>query len=755
MRMVWGTLMVVVSCVVATGAEVLFPGGRAVDNLIETAVREGKIPGAVVVVGHNGQIVYQKAYGQRALIPAPEPMTLDTIFDCASLTKIVATTSSVMVLYEEGKVDLSAKVTDYLPEFQNGSSDITIRDLMTHYSGLQPDLVLAPEWSGYDTGIQKALSDPPAGPHQTKFVYSDINFELMGEIVRRVSGQPLDEFARDHVFLALGMTETTFRPPAAWIPRIAPTEELAPGQLLRGTVHDPTARYMGGVAGHAGLFSTAADLSRFCQMMLDRGGKLFQPETIALFTSPQTPAGAKDVRGLGWDIDSKYSGNRGELFPAGKSFGHTGFTGTSMWIDPASQTYVLLLANSVHPKVGKNITPLRKGVATAVAAAVGYGTEHAANVWTGLDVLEASQFSLLAGKRVGLITNQTGIDSQGRRNIDVMLKAGVRLTAVFSTEHGFLGVEDQPNVAGMIDKVTGIHVFSIFTDKTQRPTTKMLRGVDVVVFDIQDVGARYYTYATAMAYAMEECAKNAKPFIVLDRPDPITGYHVEGPVLDPKNESFVGYFPMPIRHGMTLGELARMFNSENKIAADLTIVPMTGWQRSDWFDATGQRWVNPSPNLRSLPAAVLYPGVAMLEYSEDYSVGRGTDTPFEVIGAKWLNGNKLADYLNARDIPGVRAYPISMKPASSHLAGTEIDGVRFVVTDRDDVDSELLGLEVAGALIKLYPGKIKLDVNRRLIGSDQVISRLEKGDDPRDICRDDEAELYKFLETRQGYLLYQ
>jgi len=242
---------------------------------------------------------------------------------------------------------------------------------------------------------------------------------------------------------------------------------------------------------------------------------------------------------------------------------------------------------------------------------------------------------------------------------------------------------------------------------------------------------------------------------VLDRPDPITGYHVEGPVLDPKNESFVGYFPMPIRHGMTLGELARMFNSENKIAADLTIVPMTGWQRSDWFDATGQRWVNPSPNLRSLPAAVLYPGVAMLEYSEDYSVGRGTDTPFEVIGAKWLNGNKLADYLNARDIPGVRAYPISMKPASSHLAGTEIDGVRFVVTDRDDVDSELLGLEVAGALIKLYPGKIKLDVNRRLIGSDQVISRLEKGDDPRDICRDDEAELYKFLETRQGYLLYQ
>jgi uncharacterized protein YbbC (DUF1343 family) len=742
MRLVKCTLGAVVTCAIAMGAPPLFPGGAAIDDLVETAIHEGKIPGAVVVVGHNEQVVYQKAYGKRSLVPTSEPMTLDTIFDCASLTKVVATTSSVMALFEQGKIRISDKVTDYLPEFQSGHSDITIRDLMTHYSGLKPDLDLVPVWAGYNTGMQMALSDPPAIPRETKFVYSDINFELMGEIVRRVSGQPLDEFARDHVFQPLGMAETMFRPPAALASRIAPTEEVTPGEVLRGIVHDPTARYMGGVAGHAGMFSTAMDLSRFCQMMLDKGGKLFSPVTIDFFTSQQSPAGLKDIRGLGWDIDSKYSGNRGELFPAGKSYGHTGFTGTSIWIDPGSDTYVILLTNAVHPKVGKPITPLRKSVATVVAAAVGYGAGKTEAVRNGLDVAEANHFALLAGKRVGLITNQTGIDSQGHRNIDVMRQAGVHLTAIFSPEHGFLGVEDHANVAGMVDPASGIHVFSLYTEKTMRPTQAMLRDLDVVVFDIADVGTRFYTFATTMAFAMEECAKAGKPFIVLDRPNPITGLHVEGPLLDAKYESFVGYFPLPLRHGMTIGELAKMFNSENKLGADLTVVPMAGWHRADWFDATGLRWVNPSPNIRNLTAALLYPGVGMLEYSEGYSVGRGTDSPFEVIGAKWLDGRQLSDYLNAREIPGVRVYPM-------------LESVRFVVTDRQVFDAERLGLEVAAALLKLCPGKIKLDVNRRLIGSQGVMVRLENGDDPRQIRRDDEESLSTFLEKRQRYLLYE
>jgi len=499
---------------------------------------------------------------------------------------------------------------------------------------------------------------------------------------------------------------------------------------------------MGGVAGHAGLFSTALDLSRFCQMMLDKGDKLFSPVTIDFFTSPQSPPGMKDVRGLGWDIDSKYSGNRGELFPPGKSYGHTGFTGTSIWIDPGSDTYVILLTNAVHPKVGKPITPLRKSVATVVAAAVGYGAAKQETVLTGLDVAEAGHFSLLAGKRVGLITNQTGIDSEGRRNIDVMRQAGVNLTAIFSPEHGFLGVEDHTNVAGMVDPSTGIRVFSLYTEKTMRPTPEMLRGLDVVVFDIAEVGARFYTFSTTMAYAMEACAKAGKPFVVLDRPNPITGLHVEGPLLDVGNESFVGYFPLPLRHGMTMGELAKMFNGENRLGADLTVVPLAGWHRADWFDATGLQWVNPSPNIRNLTGALLYPGVAMLEYSEGYSVGRGTDSPFETIGAKWMDGRALANALNAREIPGVRVYPVH-------------NGVRFVVTDRDILNTERLGLEIAAALMKLDPGKIKLDEDRRLIGSGQVIMRLEKGDDPQQIWLDDQAALSKFLELRARYLFYE
>ncbi len=247
-----------------------FSGGAALDSVIDQAVHDGLIPGAVLIVAHDGQILYRKAYGQRALVPAREPMTVDTIFDAASLTKVIATTPSLMKLFEEGKFRIADPVTNYLPEFQGGKSTITIRDLMTHFSGLRPDLDLEPAWSGYDTGIARALIDKPAGPPGVRFVYSDINFELMGEIVRRLSGQPLDQFAREKIFQPLGMSDTMFRPPASLRGRIAPTEiDPATGLPLRGVVHDPTARYMGGVAGHAGMFTTADDLAKFANMMLE------------------------------------------------------------------------------------------------------------------------------------------------------------------------------------------------------------------------------------------------------------------------------------------------------------------------------------------------------------------------------------------------------------------------------------------------------------------------------------------------------
>ena len=740
-----------------------FTGLKAVDSLIEAAIAEDKIPGAVLLVGHGGQVVYRKAYGRRALVPSSEPMTVDTIFDCASLTKVVATTSSLMKLFDAGKLRLDDKVTAYLPEFQNGKSDITIRDLMTHYSGFQPDFDLDPPWSGYASGIERALREVPVAPRNTKFIYSDTNFILLGEIVHRLSGIPLDQFAVQQIFRPLGMTETMFNPPASLLPRIAPTERQKDGQIIRGIVHDPRSRLMGGVAGHAGMFSTADDLGRFCQMMLNKGvnpsadatrpPQIFNPNTVDLFTSPQSPAGLPAVRGLGWDINSPYSGNRGELFPAGTSYGHTGFTGVSLWLDPTSQTYVVLLTNAVHPEVRKPITALRKSVATAVAEAVGY-PPHVKHVRTGLDVLEGEHFARLAGKRVGLITNQTGIDSAGRRNVDVMRADGVKISAIFSPEHGFSGLEDKPDVDSGADKTTGIRVWSLFSQKTHRPTAEMLRDVDVVVFDIADIGARFYTYSTTMAYAMEACAQQQKPIFVLDRPNPITGLHVEGPVLDPANESFVGYFPMAVRHGMTIGELARMFNAENRIGANLTVVPMVDWNRGDWFDSTGLPWVNPSPNIRSLTEALLFPAIGMLEYSTNYSVGRGTATPFEWVGSTWMEGGKLSAYLNSRQIPGVKTYPAKFTPSSNHYAGTNLEAIRFEITDRDLFDSAQLGLNLAAAFEKLYQGQLDFSKNRRLIGNNEVVAELGDGEDPNVIRNNQEGRLKKFLEVREKYLLY-
>jgi uncharacterized protein YbbC (DUF1343 family) len=753
-----------------------FSGAGAVDDAINQALAQKRMPGAVLIVGHAGNVVYRKAYGNRAEVPSAEPMTLDTIFDIASLTKVVATTSSLMKLFEQGKFQLDDKITQYIPEFQGGKSDITIRNLLTHFSGLKPDVPLATPWSGYETGIRLACTTAPDGPPGARFVYSDINFILLGELVHRLSGQALNDYAHANVFAPLKMNETMFLPPQALLPRIAPTERLAgTDHILRGVVHDPTARNMGGVAGHAGLFSTADDLARFAQMMLNRGeldgARLFDPFTVERFTEPQSPPDQPILRGLGWDIDSPLSRNRGELFPIG-SFGHTGFTGTSMWIDPSTQTYVILLANSVHPSQRPALSPLRSQVATIVAASVGIEAQSAAipattsaattppdatrnaTTQTGLDVLVANHFAPLQGKRVGLITNQTGLDSRGRRNIDLMRQAGVKLVALFSPEHGFAGVEDREGIRDAVDPATGLKVFSLY-GATQRPTPEMLRGLDALVFDIQDVGARCYTYETTMAYAMESAAKAGIEYYVLDRPNPITGTHVEGPLLDAANKSFIGYWPgLPMRHGMTMGELAQFYNGENKIGAKLTVVSMTDWQRGDWFDSTNLPWVNPSPNMRSLKAATLYPGVCLLEYSKNYSVGRGTDSPFEQIGADFIGGRELAAYLNARQIPGVHVYPTSFTPTDSNFKGKRIEGVRFEIVNRDLLDSTRLGIEIAGAIRKLYPGKIDFQIDAKLIGSHDAIRRIAAGEDPRTIVESFAEGVAEFVSLRAKYLLY-
>ncbi len=752
-----------------------------VDAILNEAVQSGLIPGAVLVIGHNGRVVYRQAYGSRSLVPRREAMTVDTIFDAASLTKVVATTPSVMKLFEQGKIRLDDPVTKYLPEFQGGKSDITVRLLMTHFSGLPPDLILKPRWSGYETGIQKALATASIAPPGARFIYSDINFILMGEIVRRVSGETLPRFAHEQIFAPLGMNDTEFQPPASLRDRIAPTQidADAGGQPLRGLVHDPTSRYMGGVAGHAGVYTTADDLAKYAEMLLGKGerngARVLQPATVKKFTEPASPADQPILRGLGWDIDSPFSSNRGELYPIG-SFGHTGYTGTEMWMDPATNSFVILLTNVVHPNGIKSLSSLRSRVATAVAATFGLelpGTvsltsynetitgagvhrvvDRDVKTLTGIDVLEQDGFAELKGKRMGLITNQTGFDRAGHRDVDAMLAAGVQVTALFSPEHGLSGTQDREDIGNAKDSATGLPVVSLYQPKARRLTAEQMRNLDAVAFDIQDVGTRFWTYSCTLLYAVEESAKAKKPFFVLDRPNPITGTHVEGPLLQKDLQSFAGCYDMPLRHGMTFGELATMANAEQHWGADLRVIKLKNWQRGDWLDATTLMWVNPSPNMRSLNAALLYPGIGMIEAATNYSVGRGTDAPFEQIGADWIDGPALAQLLNSRFIPGVRVYPTRFHPSSSNLQGVDISGVRFVVTDREAFDSTRLGIEVAAALQQLFPGKIDFEKCRFLIGNHEIVRELQQATGASTIWSQAQEQAGDFAERRKPYLLY-
>jgi uncharacterized protein YbbC (DUF1343 family)/CubicO group peptidase (beta-lactamase class C family) len=756
-----------------------------VDSVIADAIRQKQVPGAVLVVGHDGKVIYRKAYGERSLEPEHEAMTADTVFDMASLTKVMATTIAVMQLFEQGKVRLNDPVAKYLPEFaQNGKQDITVRQLLIHFSGLPPDLDLKTEWSGKETAYQMAFALAPQMPPGSGFVYSDVNFIVLGALLERITGEPLERYCEEHIFQPLKMEHTRYVPPPEWRSLIAPTEYDEKGVMLRGVVHDPTARRMGGVAGHAGVFSNADDAARFAQALLDGGGGILSPLTVEKMTTPQQPPNSTVLRGLGWDIDSPYSTNRGDLLPVG-SFGHTGFTGTSLWIDLTTRSYIVLLTNAVHPRGGSAVS-LRTKVATAVATALelapnekekerwlsltGYNDAITAArrlatrngvVELGNDVLEERAFADIRGKspsakrKIGVLTNQTGMDSRGQRTIDVLAHApGIELAAIFSPEHGIGGTLDTTDIGDSRDPATGVQVYNVYGAKAaRRPSEPVLRSLDAVVVDLQDVGVRFYTYPATLGYFLEAAARTGTEVIVLDRPDPINGSFVQGPLSDAGRESFVNYHPVPIRYGMTLGELAQMYNAERKVGARLKVVPMEGWLRGDWFDSTGVAWVNPSPNMRSLNEATLYPGVGLIEQT-NVSVGRGTDTPFEVVGAPWIKGRELARYLNKRGIPGVRFVPVSFTPTSAPYAGQRCEGVNILVTARDALDSPELGVELAAALHHVYPQDYKLEGIMGLLANQQVYDGLAAGADPRRMAQDWQEQVEQFGKLRDKYLIY-
>ncbi len=761
-----------------------------IDALVQTAIDRGEAPGAVVLIVHNGQVLYRKAFGHRSLEPTVEPMTVDTIFDLASLTKCVATATAVMQLVEQGRIRLNDPVSDYLPEFaQNGKDQITIRQLLTHFSGLRPDIDLKPDWTGRTAAYDLVMREKPVNPPGARFLYSDTNFETLAFIIEKLTGQSLADYALQHIYQPLGMKDTRFLPPADWSPRIAPTQYDEEGHMLRGAVHDPAARRMGGVAGHAGLFSTADDLAIFADTFLHggihNGVRILNPLSVEKMSTPQQPANSPNLRGLGWDIDSPFASNRGELLPVG-SFGHTGFTGTSLWIDPTTDTTIILLTNAVHPRGNKPIVSLRARLATAVAAALqltpsqgenlrlaritGYNessfaarriTARNGSVLNGIDVLEAAGFTQLHPNRahplrIGLVTNQTGLDRHGARTADVLAHVpGLTLAAIWSPEHGIAGQLDTTAITDSRDPASNAPIFSVYgdTDAKRRPSPVQLAQVDAILYDIQDIGVRFYTYESTLGYFLEAAAQAHKPIYVLDRPNPINGATIEGPIPDPGRESFVSYAPIPVRHGMTIGELAQLFNAQPNLHANLTVIPMQGWQRGDTFDSTGQLWVNPSPNMRSLTAATLYPGIGLIE-GANLSVGRGTDTPFQLVGAPWIDGPALAHFLNDRQLEGVRFVPIRFTPTASNYAKEACGGVNLIVTDRNALDSVELGLEVISAIHSLYPSQLNLEALDGLLRNQSTLKSLQSGDDPRRTAADWQQSLDPFLNLRAKYLLY-
>jgi uncharacterized protein YbbC (DUF1343 family)/CubicO group peptidase (beta-lactamase class C family) len=739
-------------------------------DAINEAVTTHQVPGAVLWM-ERGNSAKCEAFGNRMVDPRTEAMTQDTIFDAASLTKVLATAPSIMLLIQDGKLKLDAPVCSIIPEFTGGGKEtVTIRNLLTHTSGTRSGIPREHLGSNYKEGIAAAVAEPLKNPVGSRFLYSDINFILLGEVVRKVSGSRIDEFAAARLFRPLGMADTGYLPSKKKLGRIAPTTREAEG-LVYGVVHDPTSRHMGGVAGHAGVFTTAKDIAIYCRMLLGggksaSGKRIMTAETVKLMTQPiRLPGGV--IRGLGWDMQSYYSDIKGEVFGP-RSYGHTGWTGTAFWIDPQAGAFVILLANRNHPTEAGNTRDLRIKVSTLAAEAMGLKKKSVADISTlqapaappaparrtvnGIDVLEAHGFSELKGLRIGLITNHTGQNLDGKPTIDLLAKApGVKLVCLFSPEHGIRGTEDRQGISDSMDAATGLPVHSLY-GKTKRPLPEQLENLDALVFDIQDVGCRFYTYISTLLECMTAADDSGRSFIVLDRANPINGVTVDGPISQGA-PTFVACHPLPLRHGMTVGELAKLFVADNKLKLHLTIIPAEGWDRRKDLAANGMKWVNPSPNMRSLDAATLYPGVALLEFC-NVSVGRGTETPFLLFGAPWIDGTKLAAAMAAEKLPGLKVTPAAFTPSASKFKGELCKGVQFTVQDRAAIQTVRTGIALASALQKLHAGKLELDPMQKLLLHPAALASIRSGQPVEETMALWAGDLADFKKRRAAVLVY-
>ncbi len=739
----------------------------AIDGLVDQAIADKKTPGAVVLIGFRGAIVFHRAYGNKQIEPHAVEMERETLFDLASLTKPIATATSIMMLVDRGLIELSDPVGKHLPAFNNhGKEGITIEQLLLHTSGLTPDNSMNDYKESVNQSIENIMELSLVYEPGTEFRYSDVGFLVLGELVRQKTGMSIHQFSQENLFQPLDMKATGYLPSEALRARAAVTEQRD-GRWIQGEVHDPRAFALEGIAGHAGLFSTATDLAIYAQMMAQGGrynGKEYlSPDSFEQMTAAhQVPKG---LRGLGWDKRSGYSSNRGATM-TDAAFGHGGFTGTAMWIDPSLELFVIFLSNRVHPHGKGSVNGLAGEIGTIAANAVidskrripsttpaNPPSPATLQVLCGIDVLHERGMASLRGTHIGLITNQTGVCQNGQSTAAVFdLDPNVELVAIFSPEHGFAGNLDQAEIPNWADPETGKKIFSLY-GKDRKPPIESLAGIDTLVFDIQDIGTRFYTYISTMGNAMEVAAAQNLRFVVLDRPNPIGGTLIAGPMRDSASESFVAYHNLPVQHGMTVGELAKLFQAERFPNLQLEVIPCEGWKRSEYFDETGLMWINPSPNMRNLNQAILYPGIGLLEYT-NLSVGRGTDTPFEHIGAPWIDATRLAHELQQMNLGGVRFVPKRFTPTASKFEGQACNGVHLLIFDREQVESVRIGLAIAVTLRKIHPTDWEMGPLQRLLVSAQTYSAIEQGASLDAVWNIAQAGLESFEQRRQSHLIY-
>lgn len=734
-----------------------------IEQLVTQGIQEGKMPGCVICFGRQGKIAYLRAFGNKQVLPEPIAMTVDTVFDMASITKPVATGTSIMKLIENGRLRLGSKVVDFFPEFGvNGKDTITVQDLLIHQSGLIPDNPLADYLEGPEIAWRRICELSLVAPVGTAFKYSDVNYIVLGKIIESVSGQDVHQFSQLHLFQPLGMAQTGYLPIESLRHRTAPTEQRD-GEWIQGEVHDPRAYELGGIAGHAGLFSTASDLARYATMMLGAGTFHAEGESPVQILSERTVAAmtrgyavSSGQRGLSWDRRTGYSSNRGDLL-SDTAFGHGGFTGTVLWIDPELDLFFIFLSNRLHPDGKGLVNPLAGQIANAIVSAMrpvstSAGVQHTP-VLTGLDVLQRDGYRQLAKQRVGLITNHTGRSVDGASIVKLFHESPqVDLQSLFSPEHGFEGKLDISKIDDATDQQTGLKIFSLYGE-TRRPTRAMCDTVDTFVFDIQDIGTRFYTYISTMGEAMIAASQFKKRFVVLDRPNPIGGIQVAGPMLDKGGESFVAFHHLPVRHGLTSGEIAHMLNAELDLKLDLEVIRCEGWSRDQLYDMTGLTWVNPSPNMRSLTQALLYPGVGLLE-TTNLSVGRGTDTPFEIVGAPWIDARQLASELNALEVNGINFMPVEFTPVSSKFENQLCRGVSMAITDRSSFEPLQVGFALATTFRRLYPEAWETKNYNRLLVNQACLDAVVEGKNLQQVLEISREGVSDYLRRREAFLLY-